>query len=85
MTTHNTQPDNKTPVSRDALFETLAAELTRAAYCVALRHGTGGTWLDLELALWRTLADKVKTWERELPRVGIAGVAACTVQRRELT
>jgi hypothetical protein len=51
----------------DALLEDFAAELTRAAYRVALRHGTAGTWLDLELDLWRALADTVKQWGRESP------------------
>ena len=50
-------------VNRDALLETFAAELTRTAYRVALRSRTQGTWLDLELDLWRALADTVKTWE----------------------
>ena len=45
---------------RDALLDNFAAELTRVAYYVALRHGTAGTWLDLELDLWRALADTVK-------------------------
>jgi hypothetical protein len=48
-------------VNRDALLETFAADLTLAAYCVALRARTQGTWLDLELALWRALAEKVNT------------------------
>jgi hypothetical protein len=52
---------------RDALLDNFAAELTRAAYGVALRHGTAGTWLDLELDLWRALADTVKQWGRESP------------------
>jgi hypothetical protein len=56
------------PCNRDALLDNFAAELTSAAYRVALRHGTGGTWVDLELDLWRALADTVKTWSRELPR-----------------
>jgi hypothetical protein len=68
MTTLNTQPDKKTLVHRDALLEAFAAELTLAAYRVALQTGTRGTWLDLQLDLWRTLADTLKTWERELPR-----------------
>jgi hypothetical protein len=50
------------PVDRDALLESFAAELTLAAYRVALRARTQGTWLDLELNLWRTLAETVKTW-----------------------
>ena len=54
--------DFNTPTDRNALFETLAAELTLAAYRVALRTRTEGTWLDLELDLWRALADTAKTW-----------------------
>ena len=35
-------------VHRDALLETFAAELTVAAYHVALRTRAQDTWLDLE-------------------------------------
>lgn len=35
--------------------EALAAELTAAAYAVALRHGLRGPFLDIELDLWREL------------------------------
>jgi carbon storage regulator len=41
------------------------AELTDAAYQIALRRGLVGSWLDLELGLWKTLAETVKTSERE--------------------
>jgi hypothetical protein len=71
----------KTPINRDTLLDTFAAELTRAAYRVALRSRTRGTWLDLELALWRALDDTVKTWGRALP---LTGDAAHPVQGREL-
>jgi hypothetical protein len=54
--------DILTPVHRDALHETFAAELTLAAYRVALRNRTAGTWIDLELDLWRTMADTARTW-----------------------
>jgi hypothetical protein len=57
--------DSQTLVNRDAVLETFAAELALAAYRVALRARTQGTWLDLELDLWRELADTAKTWERE--------------------
>ena len=40
-------------------------ELTLAAYQVALGTRTQSTWLDLELDLWRALADKVMTWGQE--------------------
>ncbi len=52
--------------NRDARLETFAAELTAAAYRVALRAGPRGTWLDLELNLWRALADTVRAWGTEL-------------------
>ncbi len=74
--------DSKTPVDRDSLLETLAAELALAAYRVALRTRTEGTWLDLELDLWRALADTAKTWGDGIASVPIDGDADCTVQRR---
>jgi hypothetical protein len=55
----------ETPVNRDSLLDTFAAELTHAAYRVALRAKTQGTWLDLQLGLWTALAEKVKTWSQE--------------------
>ena len=57
--------NGETPAHRDSLLETLAVELTLAAYQVALRSRTQGTWLDLELDLWRAMADKVKTWAQQ--------------------
>jgi hypothetical protein len=74
--------DSKTPVNRDALLETLAAELTLTAYRVALRTRPGGTWLDLELDLWRALAETVETWGEGIASVPLDGDAACTFQRR---
>jgi len=53
--------------SQDAFLESFAAELTEAAYLVALRHGVGGSWVDLELDLWQVLGDSVQKWGRELP------------------
>jgi hypothetical protein len=49
---------------RGVLREAFVAELTSAAYHVALRHGAG-TWLDLQLRLWRALADTVEQWTRK--------------------
>ena len=74
--------DFQTAVDRDALHETLAAELALAAYRIALRTRTEGTWLDLELELWRALADTAKTWGEGIALVPIDGDAACTVQRK---
>jgi hypothetical protein len=49
--------DVRTAVNPNVLIETCAAELALAAYRVALRTRTQGNWLDLELELWRALAD----------------------------
>ena len=49
---------------RDVLLDAFVAELTSAAYHVALRHGAG-TWLDLQLHLWHALADTVEQWGRK--------------------
>ena len=43
-------------------LEALAAELTAAAYPVALRHAAGVQWLDLQLELWKALTETVKKW-----------------------
>ncbi len=76
--------DSDTPVDRDAQLDAFAAELTLAAYRVALRTTKQGVWLDLQLDLWRALADKVKTWGSALPGTPTAGDAD-TVQRRGVT
>jgi hypothetical protein len=74
--------DFRAPVNRDALLEALAAELTLAAYRVALRTRTEGTWLELQLDLWRAMADTVETWGAEMASVSVADDAAGTVHRR---
>ncbi len=40
--------------------EAFAADLARAAYEVALRHGITGPFADLELALWREMRAVVR-------------------------
>jgi hypothetical protein len=39
------------------------AKLTDAAYAVALRHGVSGSWIDLQLDLWRVLTEAVENAE----------------------
>ena len=61
--------DNRAVVGdADHELEALAAELTSAAYAVALRHGVEDKWLDLELELWEALKEAVKKWEQGSPR-----------------
>jgi hypothetical protein len=55
------------PAEGQARRETLIAEATDAAYRVALLHGFHGSFLDLELDLWRNLEHTIshsRTWTR---------------------
>jgi hypothetical protein len=51
-----------TTKERDTFLKNLAAELTEAAYAVALRHDKPGSWIDLELDLWKALGETVQKW-----------------------
>ena len=53
--------------------EDFAAELAEAAVPVALRHGVGDRWLELELDLWRVLTATIKRWGRESLAPGLDG------------
>ncbi len=44
---------------REIRLDNVTAELTEAAYGVALRHSGEGSWIDLKLELWEVLADAV--------------------------
>ena len=63
--------DNSRVISnRDTLLENFAADLTCAVFPLALRYGMNGSWLDLQMGLWRVLAETVKKWVRERPPAG---------------
>jgi hypothetical protein len=62
--------DHGATFNPEPLLENIAAELTSAVYPVVLRHGLRGSWLDLELGLWRALAETVENWARQAPRHG---------------
>jgi hypothetical protein len=53
--------------TRDTRLENFAAELTSAAYAVALRHGLEENWLDLELELWEAVKETVLKSGQEPP------------------
>src|SRR5271166_2591846 len=55
---------------KDSLLENFAAELTAAVYPIALRHGMAGSWIKVELDLWKALAETVKTRARDRPPGG---------------
>ena len=58
---------DRTIRDRDAYVENFAAELTNAAYPIALRHGVAGSSIDLELDLWRALGETVQRWKANHP------------------
>ena len=47
-------------VDAEQSLAALAAELTAAAYSVALQHAVGDRWLELQLELWRVLTQTLK-------------------------
>jgi len=51
---------------QEALLEDFAADLANAAYPIALQRGSARSWVDLELDLWKVLAERVKQWGPEL-------------------
>ena len=65
--------DHRTAWDRDNRIENFAAELTRAAYPLMLRRGLRDSWLKVELALWRALAETVGQWAREQPPAAPSG------------
>jgi hypothetical protein len=46
--------------------DTFAAELTVAVYRLALRHGAGERWLELQLGLWNAVTDTIDKWASDL-------------------
>jgi len=56
-------------VSTVALTDEVVAELAAAAYRVALRHGTRGAFIDLELDLWRALRSTLAEVTADQPEV----------------
>lgn len=66
--------NGSTSVDRNSRLEAFVPELTLTAYRVALQAGTRGTWADLQLGLWKALAEKVVAWERDTrPQPAVLG------------
>jgi hypothetical protein len=79
--------DERITADLDTLLASFAAELTNAAYAIALRHGIEDSWVDLELDLWRVLAETVKNWGAEIAsgRTEAALNARAAICREEST
>lgn len=50
---------------REVFLDNCTAQLTEAAYLVAMRHSGEGSWIDLKLDLWEVLADEIHRCRRE--------------------
>jgi hypothetical protein len=57
---------NSTALADDgrADLQDFAAELTEAAYPIALQHKPGERWLDLQLELWRAMQKTLQRWQQ---------------------
>jgi hypothetical protein len=70
--------NNMTSCDWDTLLVAFAAELTNAAYRVALQHGLADSWIDLELELWKVLSEMVREWGAAIAVGRIAGASDTT-------
>ena len=62
----------RTACDRATRIENFAAELTRAVYPLVLRRGLKGSWIKMELGLWRAVAEVLKKWDRQRPSAASA-------------
>jgi hypothetical protein len=72
---------NTTQSDQDALLDAFAAELTQAAYPIALKYGVLGSSIDLELEIWKTLTALVLKRGHELfgaPTTSQVAGASCS-------
>jgi hypothetical protein len=56
--------EDHTTRNRDARLQLLAAELTSAAYPLVFWRGTEGSWVRMQLGLWKALAETIAEWAR---------------------
>jgi hypothetical protein len=61
------------PVEANNSLGLFAAELTVAAYPIALRHGVDGSWFQLEMDLWIALVRVFEEWQHDTERRGRLG------------
>ena len=48
---------------RRSRLDDFVADLTEAAFPIALEYGGDERWLDLELDLWKAITQTVQKWE----------------------
>jgi hypothetical protein len=54
-------------------LENFAAELTNAVYPLVLRRGPKGLWVNVELGLWKALAETLQKWASQPPAAAAPG------------
>jgi hypothetical protein len=59
--------NHRAACDQDVRLENFAAEITRTVYPLVLRCGLTGSWLKVELGLWRALTETINKWTRQLP------------------
>ena len=59
--------DRVSATDRAACVAAFSADLTDAAYSILLRHRVGGSWIDLQLEVWRALAATVEESDGKAP------------------
>ena len=64
--------NHRTARDRATRIENFAAELTHAVYPLVLRRGLKGSWIKMELGLWRVVAEVLKKWDRQRPSAASA-------------
>jgi hypothetical protein len=60
------KPSDERSLERSHDLQDLVAELSVAAYPLALQHKDKKEWLELELDLWKVLGQTVKKWEQRV-------------------
>ena len=64
--------DNSADFDAGQVLTSFAADLTDAAYSVVLRHGIVGSWINLQLDVWRVLAATITESPRSQSRTPVA-------------
>ena len=65
--------DNSADFDAGQVLTSFAADLTDAAYSVVLRHGIVGSWINLQLDVWKVLAASITETARPASRTPSAG------------
>ena len=77
---HQLNDERTVPANPESALDAFAAELTDAAYPIALKYGVSGSSVDLELEIWKKFTEMVRERGREVLRTPTAsrvGGAPC--------